>query len=527
MSKRPAKASQSPLEPEPTTVKQVPVGAPDADFRITIAPDFSADGQGWLFPEVIRAPEVGERYRKAVAAIHAVPVTGEGYKLALRKVMEALARIVQGDFRSLQQRSSADADEFLRKLRQDRVLKLYEVRVADIARLANTHIDNPGRITEIVETLVGFKMTWNVIGEDKEVEFAVTVPYLVRAERGVGRRNGVVRFGFDPDLLLMILEPFMWANLSWTVLSQIGHGDGKGQTAAYGLYQNIWRYINTHQKITPSWEVGQWALLLLGPCRFVSEAPDGERVFSNYKEFKRDYLKPALEILNSNSSLNHTVELVEEKSGRKVTHLRFRMHEKTQEAMDFSPGWPEATLARLRAMRMSAKDIANLSQNYTLEMVDEALKRLAASNARIGAQKNYFLGILSNVAQGIQLTKEADEKIRRAAERVYEEEAAARQKEQAQARFSAHQHDLFKRWVHELAPEARAQLIQAHLAARPQDQLLYREQLTAPYLAVLSQWVKEALPDTYLEICPMPRDRDFQAWLLWQTGVLPESDSEK
>jgi NTP pyrophosphatase (non-canonical NTP hydrolase) len=494
------------------------------DFEVMAAdtPEGAAPGQ--LFrSDALLLPEAHNTYRKPVAAIHSIPERRDAsLKLTARKLMEAMPLAVQLDLRS---RRKEEAQELIRKIREERATPLFEIRTAELCRLAGISGSNKDRIYDTLAEMVAFPFVWNVLGEDGEVEFETVAPFLIRRDKGVGKKLGYIRFAFEPEILLWFLEPTMWANLSWTVMSGIGRSNGPGQEAAFGLYQNIWRYIGTSAKLTPLLDVATWIDLIIGPSRFVKVDSKGVKQVVDYKDFKRRYLLPGLAILNDHPALNHTVELKEDKAGgRKVARLRFKFVEKVQGTFDFPLGWPPEVLKQLTELGFSEKEISTASQLYPYEQVAEALKRLPAAEQRVRAKgsrvysrKGFFGGILANVAKGEAQTAEEEAKLLKEAEQLQQQEVETQRMEALQAKFSTHQRNMIGAELNALPEKERDALIQKHLEAKPEDRILYKAgEFGTPYLALFCKWLAGAHPETYAAWLPELKDQSFQSWLAWQ-----------
>ena len=492
-------------------------------FEVTSVPAPGPGPQGWLFPpDELLLPDALNSYRKPVVAIHAIPERRDvSMKLSSRKLLDALPLAVQLDLRS---RNKDEVQELIRKIREDRAAPLFEVRTKELARLAGLTGQNMKRIHDLLAEMVGFPFIWNVLGEDGNVEFEAVAPLLIRRDKGVGTKEGYTRFAFEPEILLWYLEPKMWATMSWATMSSIGRSAGPGQEAAYGLYQNIWRYLGTTQKVTPAHDLATWIDLIIGPSRFVKLNAAGDKEVDDYKEFMRRYLVPGLEILNSHHALNHTVELEEKKSGRKVARLRFKFHEKRQGSFEFPLGWPPASLKYLEEIGFSEKDISTLSQLYLYEQVAEALKRLPGAEQRIHAKggkvysrKALFNGILANVANGDAQTAEEEARLMAEAQKRQQQEMEEQRMTALQGKFSAHQRGLITAGLQNLPAEERSALIQEHLAAKPEDRIMYKPgDFGLPYMVLFCKWLAAAHPERYAAWLPEPKDNNFQSWLVWQ-----------
>lgn len=493
------------------------------DFEILTAKTQASGKQEKLFhSDELMLPESINLYRKPVAAIHSIPERRDGsLKLSARKLLEALPLAVQLDLRK---RSKEQAQALVRKVREDRATPLFEIRTKELARLAGLSVSNMERIHETLAELVGFRFAWNVLGEDGAVQYESVAPFLIRRDKGLGEKLGYTRFAFEPEILLWFLEPNMWANLSWTVLSGIGRDGGPGQEAAFGLYQNIWRYIGTSAKVTPALDLATWIDLIIGPSRFVQVDPKGIKKVVDYKDFKRRYLVPGLDILNAHPALNHTAEFKEEKSGRRVVRLRFKFIPKLQKGFDFPLGWPPESLKLLEDIGFPEQEILNMSQIYPYDQVAEALKRLPIAESRLRKKGSkvysrvaFFRGILANVAKGEAQSEAEDARLLEEAEKKKQQEIEEQRMRSLQEKFGAHQRALLAQAIQGMPPEERDKLVENHLAARPQDRIMFKPgKLDGMYFIMLCQWLAEAHPELHASFLPEAKDRDLQSWMAWR-----------
>ncbi len=516
-----ADTSGSSVPPEPIPEN---TGSDDsADFEVMAWDNPSMSTNGWLVSaDELLLPDALNNYRKPVAAIHCIPARRDtSLKLSARKLMEAMPLAVQLDLRS---RSKEDAQELVRKIREERATPLFEIRTKELVRLAGLSVSNMERIHDTLAELLGFPFSWNVLGEAGDVDYEAVAPFLIRRDKGVGRKAGYTRFAFEPEILLWFLEPKMWANLSWAVMSGIGRSNGPGQEAAFGLYQNIWRYIGTAAKVTPLMDVATWIDLTIGPSRFVKVDAHGVKQVVDYKDFKRRYLLPGLAILNAHKALNHTVVLQEDRSGRKIVRLRFKFNEKLQGAFDFPLGWPAETCSTLQSFGFTEKEISNLSQLYPFEQVAEALKRMPAAENRVrekGAtvysRKAFFGGILGNVAKGETQTAEEEAKVLKDAAQQKQKEDEAKRMQVLQTKFATHQRGLLVEAMKSMPEEDKDALFQEHCTAEPGARTLLKGGEPGPvYLMLFCKWLAKAHPDLYEAWLPELKDQNLQSWLAWQ-----------
>jgi hypothetical protein len=511
-------------------LKIVPEGPDSGDFEVMFSDDSAQGAHSGMFPsDELLLPAALNSYRKPVAAIHSVPERRDtSLHLSARKLMEALPLAVQLDLRS---RNKGEAQELVRKIREDRASPLFEIRTKELARLAGISLSNMDRVHDYLAELVGLKFIWNVMHEDGQTEYEAIAPFLIRRDKGKsdGRKAGFTRFAFEPEILLWFLEPKMWANLSWAVMSGLGgKGNGPGQEAAFGLYQNIWRYIGTSAKLTPAFDVADWIDLVIGPSRFVQVDAKGEKRVVDYKDFKRRFLKPGLAILNAHPALNHTVEMKEDLSGKKVVRLRFKFVEKLQGSFDLPLGWPSAALKQLEDLGFAEKDVATMSQLYPYDQVAEALKRLPAAEQRIRtsgrpvySRKAFFTGILGNVARGESQSAEEEAKLLLEAQKRQQKEDEAERMKSLKAKFALHQRGLISDALQELPEEVKVSLFKEHLTAESGARPLFKgTEPGAGYLVVFCKWLTSARPDLVAAWLPELKDQNFESWMAWRLTLV-------
>lgn len=497
--------------------------APDGDsFEVLAREATPGSPQTPLFSaDELFLPERPGTYRKPVVAIHAIPLQRDkNLKLSARKLMDALALAVQLDLRA---RGREAAQTLLRKIREDRAAPLFEIRTHRLAELAGLSTTNKARIYDILAELLNFQFIWNVLGEDGKAQYESVAAFIIRRDKGTGSQAGITRFAFEPEVLLWFLEPTMWANLNWSVMASFGHEGGSGE-AAFGLYQNAWRYIGTNAKLTPILDLATWIDLILGPSRFVVVGEKKEKQAREYGEFKRTYLNPAITMLNAHPALTHTIAVEEFRSGRKVTRLRFKFAEKRQQAFELPLGWPDDTIEKLKDMGFTEKDMSTLAQLYNYSQVKEAMSRMPVSEARLKARgevvqsrEAFFRAILRNVSNEQIQTEEADQRALEEARRLQQQTELQRRQDALETRFKAHQRALVVKGLQSMAEDERNRLIQAHLKARPADRTIYKEgEHRGAWLILFQQWLVNERQDVFQQWLPELHDRDFQTWLVWQ-----------
>lgn len=254
----------------------------------------------------------------------------------------------------------------------------------------------------------------------------------------------------------------------------------------------------------------------------------GKKRVVDYRDFKRRFLKPGLAILNGHPALNHTVELKEELSGRKVMRLRFKFQEKRQASFDLPLGWPTPAIKQLEEIGFSEKDIGTLSQLYPYDQVLEALKRLPTAEqrvrttgSRVYSRKAFFNGILGNVAKGETQSAEEEAKLLKDAEQRQVRDEEIQRMDAMTNKFKAHQRSLIEEALQALPAEQQSSLFSEHQAADPGARTLFKNGRLGPaYLLLFANWLATAKPELFDSWLPEPKDKNMQSWSAWRLTLL-------
>lgn len=471
-----------------------------------------------LFPkEELIIPPAIQSWRKSVAILHGLPTKPE-YALGLNglRVFDACIIIAQIDFR---QRGKAELERVIK----DRLSPIFEFRVGELARLANIPGKNFTRIWDELDALYEASFLWNVIGEDGAVDYEMKSRFLSTLGKGVGGKTGMVRIAFDPAVLQMVLEPTLWATLSFAAMED----KNLRSAPAYLLYQNTWRYVNTHQKVTAAMPTETWIDLIAGKgSRFLTDI-DGEMRATGYADFKRRVLLPAMARVNDVRALSYTLELKEFKAGNRVAKLQFSLVPKKQESLGLPLVWADDVLKFLTSCGFTDGEINDLSESHSYEEVIESIARMRASMKRmreakkkISSLKAYFRGTLANVAAGAR--EDDPEKIEVEARKQEAEALAEQRKKRSLEEWEQYRARRFNEGFWELPDAQREQLLQEFKDsddARAATSLLARgvgPGKNAAAMAFIRSWVAKARPDVMDKILFMPEELSHDAWMTWR-----------
>lgn len=476
-------------------------------------------GQESLFPaDELLVPEGLKRFRKAVAAIHAVPTKAEhAQNLTNRRLFDACILIAQMESRKR-------GEEFIRRVREDRVSPMFETRISDLARLASIRGKNYERIYRELDQLFETVLRWNILDESADVQWEMKSHFFSSLGYGKDYMKGMIRFSLDPSILEIILEPSNWATLSLQVLR------GLGTAYSHALYTNTFRYLNTNSKVTAALPTVTWIELIMGPCGYIQINSRGEKETCRYGDFKRRVLLDAIAKVNDSPALSYTLELREIFAGKKVTRLQFKFIPKASQTLGVPLTWPEPIVGALLALGFSEREIADLSLSRSYAVVADALERMRAADDLRKSQggviynrKRYFEGILDNIARG---TEDSDPIAIEA--RIRDEDS--RSAEQARRErfikeYEDHLHDVFCAALFDLGSDERAQVFRSYeqsatsQSARTVLAKTLAKGWTAdnrPALSLLRGWLRKNQPETFDRLIADPKDRSFEAWLVWK-----------
>lgn len=509
-----------PSSDQPAQVEGLADPMADPNFDMRASPLEGTGFQGTLFPlDELIVPDSVRSIKKAVSAIHVVPVKAEhAQTLNNKRLFDACILVVQTECRGKEA-------EMARRLREDRISPMFEVRASHLGELANIKGGSTPRIYEELDKLLEMQLSWNIIGEDASVVWEMKSHFFSILGYGKNYKLGMVRFAFDASVLSLFLEPTVWAKLSMADLGRMP------TSPSYSLFQNAWRYIGTQNKCTAPMATHTWIELLMGKSWYVKELPDGQRSV-NYGEFKRRILLNALRQVNECPALSYTLELKEIKSGNRVAQLQFKFIPKEQRQLAIPLTWPPEVVHILEQIGYTRREIDELSQAYSIEVMCDALTRLSAADKRLKEQgrgvtsrRAYLEGILNKIAGGAtddQLTPEKlDNEIR-----IQEAKAAAdTRKSKLKAEFEQHQRGVFADWFERLDESVRADLVKAFTLSpdlAPGDKILAKKGIGPGNYSVqarLREWMAKERTELLDAALPNPEDKTFEDWVYWQAEI--------
>jgi len=501
------------------------------ETRVQLDEGGGAEAAGKPSLEVV-VPQVLGSYRKAVSAIHCAPLwregDGEGWGLNGRRIFDACILVAQLEARRR-------GPEFVRAVAGG-FSPTFEIRAKVLAKLAAIPGKNYQRLYAELDGLFDMSLRWNVVGEDKAVEWDMRGRFFSTLGFGVGKQKGVVRFCIPSQVLSFLLEPTVWARLSLEAMH------GLRSAAAYALYQVVWKYVTTDSRMTAALPVATWVELIGFGSNYVAMDPqEGKRVV-RYGDFKRRVLCPAIEQVNAVMALRYKVVLREIRSGNKVVRLQFSfVNKERSEVAGATPVmWPGSVQDSLREMGFADSDMLDLAEAYPLDVIEDVLERLRTASTRLRSagrrihdRRAYFMGILQNIDNsdgGDAGGSTVDQRqVSAAAEQA---QLLAREREKKlKERFEQHVTATFAMQLVQGPAEVLARVIELFEESDEfsRSAVFVKKgwvQSNVPLMAIVRLWLAQHYRALLESILVNPQEQSFEAWLAWQLEQQPGANSD-
>ena len=234
-------------------------------------------------------------------------------------------------------------------------LNFYWLPLSELARDTAFNSDDTKVLKESLVKLQDIKV---VIDDAKGFASDVLIPKI----RVIPDRRGkatMVGWTIDVTTEKTLLRPEFYTRLSIYYLTSLR------TTAGISLYENAKRYDTNPSKVTGKGKTWEWWHDVLTGLPMTNEKPE-------YKYFKRDVLKPAIDEVNTTDI---RVELIEEKTGRRITHLQFRIERVAQGALELPPPpvIDTKTMDRIRELGINPREAEDLFASHDDRLVRETL----------------------------------------------------------------------------------------------------------------------------------------------------------
>lgn len=317
-------------------------------------PRTASEGQLSLFC----SRDTPDAFRKAVQVVHSRPKSP--LSLLHRKIGNAwLKHAIE---------SEPDADGW------------WELSIRKLADNIGFDSNNRQYLKESAEALMRVVFEWDVIAPlDKRVQWKASVLFPE-----IEIRNDAIRYQISSQMRERMINPEIYAMIDMNVVRRFRRAPSLA----------IWEFCVRFERIGRTAEV-EWQTfrdMVLG------ESADNT-TYLEYKYFKSKVVNPAVAEINSES--NHTIGLVEEKIGRRVSTIRFDIDRKASQgqlADDDRTAEFVGDMVKLGVPQSEARKLAAAnSPDQLRDALDYTQRRMADHKlARLENPAAYFRQALSN-----------------------------------------------------------------------------------------------------------------------------------
>lgn len=304
--------------------------------------------------------------------------------LMLRKPVQAIHMAIVGSKQSRTQRLAFNA--MLKHAHQvqnknpDHNLETFEMSRKELMETIGYTSPNRKHLKKLLDDMQMLRVQWDILEQGGAIwKSTVMMPHVeVHPDKVV--------YGYASQIKRELFNPEIYAMLDLRIQRKFS----LDCTAA--LYEWVTRYRKTGRTAEMPWE--QWRWTIYG---YVDE----KSTLNEYKIFKRDKLKPAIEEINRVSDL--TIALHENKDGgRSVKLLQFSIEEKPM-FIEHAAAAPDTTEwdHRLDEVGVSVKDRKRILRKYSAEVIEAhynyTMKRVQDTRrAPLGNIGAYLLHALDN-----------------------------------------------------------------------------------------------------------------------------------
>ncbi|ACT52073.1 replication initiation protein [Methylovorus glucosotrophus] len=203
--------------------------------------------------------------------------------------------------------------------------EVYKIRLAELIANVSPDSNDYETFKTYLRKMNATQVEWHSTSDGGAENWGVS-SLLAEAEVINSKKDGyVLEYSFAPKIKKRLLDPEVYTHIIFRFQSVLR------SNASLALYEICSRYATNPSNLTMRHPWQWWRPVLTGTPDQEAEGEYGE-----YKYFKRDVLKPALNEVNKLTDLD--VELIEHKIGRRVDEVQFRVTAKAQTNLDLGQG---------------------------------------------------------------------------------------------------------------------------------------------------------------------------------------------
>lgn len=202
--------------------------------------------------------------------------------------------------------------------------KYFWMPLSDLARDASYDSRDSALLKQHLQEMQGIRL----VIEDKRQWTSENLISSIKLVNPAGLKNKHagkvwVGYAFPPEVHELVMTPGTYTKLSIFYQGLLRTGAG------LALYEICRKFLTNPSRLTNRDTYERWFVVLSG---VTLESPDDLPL---YKYFKRDVLHKAMAEINALTDIH--VELIEHKTGRKITHLQFKVAPAAQAQLEFPP----------------------------------------------------------------------------------------------------------------------------------------------------------------------------------------------
>lgn len=427
--------------------------------------------------DVIVAPQVESHphLRKAVEAIAIKPRAGK-LTLLSRKLFNILLAKAQG---------------------QGLSEPVHRIQLSELCSIAQFDSGDTELVKEHLRKMVSTTVEWsNGVKGSRRWGITTLIGGVELIENG---QRCTIEWTYSEQIKEKLLAPNVYTRLSLQFQNSFR------SAAALALYEICVRYVDSPGQLTMRMPWIEWRPTLTG-----TPDTDKEQVYSEYKYFKRDVIKPSVAEVNALTQIE--VELIEHKQGRSVSDIQFIVRPKQQSALELEDNnlFDMSLVSRMLALGLSQPQAEKLYADHDEGQVRAALDYTEKRQKQKPPVENvagYFRRALTD-AYGLKPPGVVEDEKRKALE--------APAKETPPAKTGAHAAEsLTKAWWTTQRQVAR----EGFDAMDPADQERLKTEFAESALPVhlAKTWKKQGLDSKMCE-------SSFHQWLVREVPAPTEGD---
>lgn len=245
----------------------------------------------------------------------------------------------------------------------------FTISIAKVNRDIGYESNNRAHLRRTIEAMAAILFTYDVLATpEHSKKFGVTALFPT-----IECDSSDFRYKISDQLRARVLSPEKYALIDMTVLRRFQ------RTASAGIYEHCARFINVG-RTTPV-DIATFREIILGKN-------SGNGAYTEYKYLKKDILKPCIAEINIVSDIFIDPNIVEGKSGRRITSLQFLVSRKVKPEVPLSSDADVAeTMEALEEFGLSTSEIRRMLKVHKtgelMAALDYTKKRQADKRAAV------------------------------------------------------------------------------------------------------------------------------------------------